>query len=108
MNAAIRLVCRSETVYIDRFREIYMTTDVKLIDKKALGDIPPLDKHGTPTTYLSFLILKRMFSQASRWFTSKQLTTLLGARFANVDMICRQLKSLDLISENTSQHEQYR
>ena len=81
---------------------------VELTDRSELGDIPPLDNNGKPTTYLSFLILELMLSQPNRYFTPKELTKLLAARLSDVDLIRNQLEILDLITENPKQAGEYK
>lgn len=79
----------------------------KTYDEEKFGDIPPIDKNGIPTTYLSFLILDLMFSERNRWFTAKDLAKLLAAKQSDTDSICRQLKLLDFLSEDSSQPTRY-
>lgn len=79
----------------------------KQTDTTKLGDIPPVDRNGKPTTYLSFLILELMLSQPKRWFSVKELSRLLAARLPDVDLICRQLKRQDLLAERPSQPGRY-
>lgn len=67
-----------------------------------------VNEEGEPTTYLSFMILKTMFSEPYRWFTPKELGKLLVAKYTDVDSICCQLKQVDLLSKNASQHGHYR
>ncbi len=75
---------------------------------KQLDDLPPIDEHGKPTTYLSFLILELMFCEPHRWFTTTELTKLLAARFSDVDSICRQLKHTDFLVESPNVPSQYK
>lgn len=74
---------------------------------KQLYDLPPIDEHGKPTTYLSFLILELMFCEPHRWFTTTELAKLLAARFSDVDSICRQLKHADFLVESPKVPSQY-
>lgn len=78
-----------------------------LYDDKQLDDLPPIDEHGKPTTYLSFLILELMFREPHRWFTTTELAKLLAARFSDVESICRQLKQTDFLFESPKVHSQY-
>lgn len=70
-------------------------------------DILAVDAKGRPTTYLSFMILKLMFSDPNRWFTPREIAKLLAAKCSDTDMICRQLELVDLLTENPSQPGQY-
>lgn len=81
---------------------------VKPYDERKPWDVFAIDSQGRPTTYLSYMILKTMFSESYRWFTSKELDKFLVAEHTDVDTICRQLKHVDLLSENVSQRGQYR
>ena len=74
---------------------------------KQLDDLPPIDEHGKPTTYLSFMILELMFCEPHRWFTTTELAKLLAARSSDVDLICRQLKQADFLVESTNVPSQY-
>ena len=80
----------------------------KLANEIELWDIFAIDERGRPTTYLSFMILKSMFSEPKRWFTPKELTKLLAAKYSDTETICHQLEMADLITENPSQPGQYR
>jgi hypothetical protein len=71
------------------------------------GNRAPLDSEGRPTTYLCFMILRLLFSQARRWFTTEELCTYLAARRSDVDLLCSQLKKIDLILESPSRPERY-
>lgn len=78
-----------------------------LLREKQLDDLPPIDEHGKPTTYLSFLILELMFCEPHRWFTTTELAKLLAARFSDVESICCQLKEVDFLAESTKVSGQY-
>lgn len=81
--------------------------DAKLTNEKSVKDLPPIDRHGKPTTYLSYMILKIMFAEHRRWFTPEDLSELLAARYNDTDSICRQLKQADLLSEESSRTGYY-
>jgi hypothetical protein len=85
-----------------------MGTDSKSADQKSTVNLPPIDSQGIPTTYLSFMILKLMFSELNRWFTPEDLSKLLAAKHSDTDSICRQLKLMDLINEDPLQIGRYR
>ena len=82
-----------------------MSTTLHL--EKQLDDLPPIDEHGRPTTYLSFLILELMFCEPHRWFTMIELAKLLAARFSDVNSICQQLKQADFLVESTKVPSEY-
>ena len=75
--------------------------------EKELDDLPPIDEHGKPTTYLSFLILEQMFCEPHRWFTTRELARLLAAKFSDVDSICRRLELADFLVESPNVPSQY-
>lgn len=75
---------------------------------KQLDDLPPIDEHGKPTTYLSFLVLELMFCEPHRWFTTTELAKLLAARLSDVDSICRQLKYANFLVETPKVPDQYK
>lgn len=85
-----------------------MSRDAKLIDEKEVANLPPVDKNGKPTTYLSFRILKLMFSQPHRFLTPKELSKLLVAKNSDTELICRQLKRMDFFSEDPSEPGKYK
>ncbi len=85
-----------------------MSTDAKLIDEKEIPNLSPIDKNGKPTTYLSFRILKLMFSQPHRFFTPKELAKLLVAKPSDTEFICCQLKRIDFFSENPFELGKYK
>lgn len=85
-----------------------MSTNAKLIDEEQFTDLPPLDIHGRPTTYLGYRILKLMFSQPHESFTPKELAKLLVAKDSDTELICRQLKQIDFFSEESSQPGKYK
>lgn len=80
---------------------------VEPYNERESRDVFAIDGRGRPTTYLSFMILKMMFSEPNRWFTSKELRRLLVANRRDTDLICRQLVYVDLISENATLPGQY-
>ena len=80
----------------------------KPYDEEKFGDIPPIDKNGKPTTYLSFMILKVMFSEPNRWFTPEDLAKLLAANRSDTDSICHQLTVTDLLTSDSSQPGRYK
>lgn len=75
--------------------------------KEKQFDLPPVDEDGKPTTYLSFMILKLMFSESRRKFTPTDLARRLAAKEDNIDSICYQLKCYDLLTEDPSQPGKY-
>lgn len=85
-----------------------MSTNVRLIDEEQFTDLPPIDIHGRPTTYLGYRILKLMFSQLHESFTPKELAKLLVAKDSDTELICRQLKQIDFFSEEPSQPGKYK
>lgn len=85
-----------------------MSRDAKLIDEKEVADLTPIDKHGRPTTYLAFRILKLMFSQPNRFFTPRELAKLLVAKHSDTELICRQLERIDFLIEDPSQPGKYK
>jgi hypothetical protein len=85
-----------------------MATNARLIAEKKPSDVYPIDKHGRPTTYLAFRILKLMFSQPRKLFTPKELAKLLAAKHSDTELICRQLKRIDFFSEDPSQPGKYK
>lgn len=84
-----------------------MTND-GLIYEEKFTNIPPIDMHGRPTTYLGFRILKLMFSQPRRWFTAKELGRLLVSKHSDTKLICRQLIQIDFLIEYPSQPSKYK
>ena len=84
-----------------------MDANTKFTDEQEVAELPPIDKNGRPTTYLSFMILKLMFSEPNRRFTPHHLAKLLAAKKSDTDLICRQLKQLDLLSEDPLQTVRY-
>ena len=76
--------------------------------KTYLPELTPIDKNGKPTTYLSFRILKLMFSQPHRFFTPKEIAKLLVAKPSDTKLICRQLKRIDFFSENSFEPGKYK
>lgn len=85
-----------------------MTVPLDSADEKELLDTPPIDKYGRPTTYLAFRILKFMFSQRDKSFASNKLSKLMAANLSDTELICKQLKYLDLFIEDHSQPSKYR
>lgn len=83
-----------------------MSTNVTC--KKETNDIPPIDKNGKPTTYLSYMVLNKLFSEPKRPFTLKDLTKLLAAKYSDIDLICNQLTQMDIILEESSDSVCYR
>lgn len=77
-------------------------------NKQEPYDIFAIDGKGRPTTYLSFRILKTIFREPSRWFTSKYIARLLVADYTDTDMICHQLELADFLNVKGSEPEQYR
>jgi hypothetical protein len=76
-------------------------------NKREPWDIFAIDEQGRPTTYLSYMILKITFCESNRWFTSDELSKILSAKYTDVDMICRQLKLADLLSEDPLERSRY-
>lgn len=85
-----------------------MSTDTKSTNQKPAVNLPPIDSQGKPTTYLTFRLLKLMFSRPSRFFTPGELAKLLSAKYSDTDLICRQLKLMDFLTESPSQQVGYR
>ena len=79
-----------------------------LLNELCLNKDRPVDNYGKPTTYLTFLILKHMFSQTNRWFTSEKLANLFAARNYDTDLICSQLKLFDFLTEEPSTPKRYK
>jgi len=86
--------------------EIYVVTD--LVFERKLWDHFPIDGQGKPTTYLSYRILKLLFSTPQRSYTSRQLAEMFAADPKEVDVICRQLHLADLVVENPGENKSYR
>ena len=84
-----------------------MIINAKSTEENKLDELPPIDKHGRPTTYLSYMILKLMFSEPRRWFTPEDLAKLLAAKDSDVQLICQQLKRRDLLIEDPAQTGKY-
>lgn len=59
-----------------------------------------IDKHGVPTTYLCFNILKTMLREHNIYFSMQDLCALHAARKKDVELICRSLHDVDFISRN--------
>jgi hypothetical protein len=81
---------------------------VKPYNEREPWDVFAIDGQGRPTTYLSYMILKTAFYERKQWFTPKDLAKLLVAKYADTDMVCRQLELADLLTENSQQRGQYR
>ena len=81
---------------------------MNLAHERALWDIFPIDGQGRPTTYLSFSILKVLFSRAQRAYTPQELAELLAADHDEVRIICRQLQLAELIMKTGGEYESYK
>ncbi len=79
-----------------------MDANTKFTEEQQATELPPIDRQGIPTTYLSFLILDMMFSERNRWFGSDQLAKFLAARPSDAHAICAGLKHADFLIEDDS------
>lgn len=70
--------------------------------------INALDRHGLPTTYLCFNILKLMFREHNRYFSIADLQALLAAKKTDVRLICNSLVAEDYIIRDPENTGQYR
>lgn len=74
----------------------------KPCDEEKIGDLPPIDSQGMPTTYLSFLILDMMFSERNTWFAANQIAKFFAAKNSDALAICAGLKQADFLIEDES------
>jgi len=85
-----------------------MDADNKFAEGQQPTDLPPIDKNGIPTTYLSFLILDLMFSERNRWFQADQLAKYFAARPSDTNAICAGLKHAGFLVEDASAPGNYK
>ncbi len=67
-----------------------------------------LDKHGRPTTYLCFNILKTMLREHNKYLSTKELCALLAAKRPDVELICKGLCDADYISRNPVNPDEFK
>ena len=70
-------------------------------------ELHPIDEDGKPTTYISYLILDLMFTEKRQHFTSLDVARRLAIRQDNIDLICNQLLSYDILTENPPKSGKY-
>lgn len=58
-----------------------------------------VDSSGIPTTYLSYLILRKLFREPHCWFTRSELSDFLVFPRVDVDTVCNGLVAVGLILE---------
>ena len=81
---------------------------MNLDQERTLWDIFPVDGNGRPTTFLSYRILKLLFSTYRDSYTPTELANLLASDTLEVDVICRQLHMADLVTENLGENKSYK
>lgn len=75
-----------------------MTSD----NKPKIQELPPINNSGLPTTYMSYRLLKEMFGNHNRSYTIQELSDLTSFRISEVELMCKQLKALDFLTEESS------
>lgn len=84
--------------------------DVKVLsadERRFTRDIPPVNKYGRPTTYLSYLVADYMFEFRYQSFTPEDIWKTLAANPDDVDMICGQFAELDILREISPEPKTY-
>ena len=76
-------------------------------ERRFTRDIPPVNRYGRPTTFLSYLIADYMFDFRHQSFTTVDIWRTLAADPDDVDMICHQLYELDILKEIRSELKRY-
>lgn len=66
-----------------------------------------IDGRGIPTTYLSFLVLRRMFENPRQDFTVHCLSELLAFKLSDVSIVCHGLSEGTMITEVSSAKYRY-
>jgi hypothetical protein len=75
---------------------------MKEVQKRDPWDIFPLDEEGRPTTYLSYRVLRTMFSQPRRQYTTRELCEVLASKEYEIEVILKQLALVDIVQQNPS------
>jgi hypothetical protein len=80
----------------------------KITHIDALWRTFPIDGDGRPTTYLSYLILERLFSRPQKAYTSRELAEALATDMDYVEVTLRQLLVADIVIEDSEKPHSYR
>lgn len=60
----------------------------------------PLDESGAPTNYLSYRLVRTLFTEPRRWYLLDELPQLLASDRDHIDVMLRQLRSIDMATSH--------
>lgn len=84
--------------------------EIKLIstdDKRFTCDIPPINKFGQPTTYLSFMVAEYLYDYRNRAFSSIEISDILALNSEDTLQVCKQFSDIGIFIEKSSGEYQY-
>jgi hypothetical protein len=81
---------------------------MKEIEKRDPWDVFPVDEEGRPTTYLSYRLLKTLFSQPRRQYTTEELSEVLASMEYEIEVMLKQLALVDIVQQDPSSPRSYR
>ena len=68
----------------------------------------PIDGDGRPTTYLSYLILERLFSHPQKAYASRELAGALATDVDYIEVTLHQLFLADIVIRDSEKPNSYR
>jgi len=77
-------------------------------NKPEVQELPPINNSGHPTTYMSYHLLKEMFGSHNRSYTTKELSDLTCFKLSEIELMCKQLKELDFLTEESSDQKRFK
>ncbi len=83
---------------------------IKLIstdDKRFTRDIPPINKFGQPTTYLSFMVAEYLYDYRNKAFSSTKISDILALNREDTQQVCKQFSDIGIFTEKSSGKYQY-